>query len=132
MPTSMESVLALIGRWLISLIFVTSAISKIFGWNANVAYMASKHMHAIPLLLATALLIELLGSICLITGLAARAAATVMFLYLVPVTFLLHEFMSTNFQKNVGIMGGLLMIAAMGPGNFALGSPGSRAAGSVR
>lgn len=89
-------------------------------------------MHAIPLLLATALLIELLGSICLITGLAARAAATVMFLYLVPVTFLLHEFMSTNFQKNVGIMGGLLMIAAMGPGNFALDSPGSRAAGSVR
>jgi putative oxidoreductase len=129
MPTSLENILALIGRWLISLIFVTSAISKVFGWNANVEYMASKHMHAIPLLLGTALLIEALGPICLITGLAARAAAAVMFLYLVPVTFLLHEFMSTNFQKNVGIMGGLLMIVALGPGKFALGS---RAPASMR
>jgi putative oxidoreductase len=122
MPAAMESLLALIGRCLISLIFVTSAISKIFGWNANVEYMASKHMHAIPLLLGAALLIEVLGPICLITGFAARAAAAVMFLYLVPVTFLLHEFMSTNFQKNVGIMGGLLMIVALGPGKFTLGS----------
>jgi putative oxidoreductase len=127
MTPSMESLLALIGRWLISLIFVTSAISKLFGWNSNVEYMASKHMPAIPLLLGAALLIETLGSICLITGFAARAAAAVMFLYLVPVTFLLHEFMSTNFQKNVGILGGLLMIVALGPGKYALGyrSPAS-------
>ena len=75
---------------------------------------------AIPVLLAAALVIEGLGSLCLITGFAARAAATVMFLYLIPVTFLLHEFMSTNFQKNLGIMGGLLMIAAYGPGRLAL------------
>jgi uncharacterized membrane protein YphA (DoxX/SURF4 family) len=45
----------------------------------------------------------------------------VMFVYMIPVTFVLHEFMSVNFQKNLGIMGGLLMIAAFGPGGIALG-----------
>ena len=71
-------------------------------------------------MLAAALMVEAAGSFCLITGFGARIAATVMFFYMVPVTFLLHEFMSVNFQKNLGIMGGLLMIAAFGPGRIAL------------
>lgn len=115
-----HGVIPFIGRLLLSLIFFTSAISKSFGWAGNVEYMSSKHLPFIPLLLASALLIEALGSLCLITGFAARLAAAVMFLYLIPVTFLLHDFMGTQFQKNVGIMGGLLMVASFGPGRFAL------------
>jgi uncharacterized membrane protein YphA (DoxX/SURF4 family) len=52
----------------------------------------------------------------------ARIAASVMFLHLIPVTVLLHDFMSTQFEKNFGIMGGLLMIAAYGPGWISLSS----------
>jgi putative oxidoreductase len=118
----LEGVHPLLARLLLSVIFVTSTLSKLFSWNGNVDYMASKHLPMIPVLLAAALAIEGLGSLCLITGVAARAAATVMFLYLIPVTLLLHDFMSTNFEKNLGIMGGLLMIAAYGPGRFALRS----------
>jgi uncharacterized membrane protein YphA (DoxX/SURF4 family) len=44
----------------------------------------------------------------------------VMFLYLIPVTFRLHTFMSTHFQKNIGIMGGLLYVTVYGAGRFAL------------
>lgn len=116
----LQAVLALVGRLLLSLIFVTSAISKSFGWAGNVEYMASKHLPLIPVLLFAALLIEALGSLCLITGFAARTAATVMFIYLIPVTFLLHDFMGTQFQKNVGIMGGLLMVAAFGSGRLSV------------
>jgi len=115
-----QGAVPLIGRLLLSVIFATSAISKSFGWAGNVEYMSSKHLPLIPLLLAAALLIEALGSLCLITGFAARPAATVMFLYMVPVTLLLHDFMGTQFQKNLGIMGGLLMVASFGPGRFAL------------
>lgn len=120
--TLLEGVLPLLARLLLSVIFVTSTLSKLFSWNGNVDYMTSKHLPMIPVLLAAALAIEGLGSLCLITGVAARAAATVLFLYLIPVTLLLHDFMSTNFEKNLGIMGGLLMIAAYGPGRFALRS----------
>lgn len=120
MPTFTQGAISLLARWLISVIFVTSAYSKMFGWSANIEYMNSKHMPAAALLLAAALVVEAAGSFCLITGLFARIAATVMFFYMIPVTFLLHEFMSVNFQKNLGVMGGLLMIAAFGPGRIAL------------
>jgi len=119
-PTFTQGAIALLARWLISIIFVTSAYSKLFGWSANVEYLNSKHMPAVTLLLVVALIVEAAGSFCLITGLGARIAATVMFFYMIPVTFLLHEFMSVNFQKNLGIMGGLLMITAFGPGRIAL------------
>jgi putative oxidoreductase len=121
-PTFTQGAISLLARWLISIIFLTSAYSKIFGWSVNVEYLNSKHMPAVNLLLVAALMVEVAGSLCLITGFGARIAATVMFFYMIPVTFLLHEFMSVNFQKNLGIMGGLLMITAFGPGRMALES----------
>ena len=120
MPTFTQGAITLLARWLVSIIFVTSAYSKLFGWSANIEYMHSKHMPAAVFLLAAALVVEATGSFCLITGFAARIAATVMFFYMIPVTFLLHEFMSVNFQKNLGVMGGLLLIAAFGPGRISL------------
>ena len=120
MPAFTQGAISLLARWLISIIFATSAYSKIFSWSANVEYIHSKHMPAAAALLAAALVIEAAGSFCLNTGFAARIAATVMFFYMIPVTFLLHEFMSVNFQKNLGVMGGLLLIAAFGPGRIAL------------
>jgi putative oxidoreductase len=84
----------------------------------------------IPTMLGTALLIEAAGVLCLVAGWPARAAAFVMFLYLGVVSVLLHNFwaaqgttaggMQTQFLKNVGIMGGLLMIAAYGPGRWSV------------
>jgi putative oxidoreductase len=112
--------LPLLGRLLLSVIFVTSTISKFFGWDSNVQYMASKHLTYIPWLLGAALIIEGLGSLSLISGFGTRVAAGVLFLYLIPVTFLLHDFMSMQFEKNLGIMGGLLLLAAYGPGRFSL------------
>ena len=120
MPTFTQGAITLLARWLVSIIFVTSAYSKLFAWSANIEYMHSKHMPAAAFLLAAALFVEAVGSFCLITGFVARIAAAVMFFYMIPVTFLLHEFMSVNFQKNLGVMGGLLLIAAFGPGRIAL------------
>jgi putative oxidoreductase len=120
-----------------SYIFATSGLAKIFDWSGNVAYMSTRHLPMIPVLLAAALVIEVAGSICLITGYQARWAAAIMFLYLLFVTLLFHNYWSasghmagmqeTEFRKNLGIMGGLLMVAAYGPGAWALGrSPRER------
>ena len=120
-----------IGRLLIVYIFATSGIAKLFDWSGNVQYMSTRHLPLIPALLAIAMLIEIAGSICLVIGLYARVAAFVMFLYLTAVTVLFHNYWAfsgmlagtqeTHFRKNLAIMGGLLMVAAQGPGKWALG-----------
>jgi putative oxidoreductase len=124
-------VVPLIGRLLMTYIFATSGIAKIVSWSGNIAYMSTRHLPFTPLLLAVALVIEVGGSICLITGFQARWAAVIMFVYLFFVTILFHNYWAspgqmagmqeTHFRKNLAIMGGLLMLAAHGPGRWALG-----------
>jgi putative oxidoreductase len=91
--------------------------------------MSTRHLPLIPMLLAAAMVIELAGSACLLTGYQARVAAFVMFWYTTAVTVLFHNYWAagaamgqeTQFRKNLAIMGGLLMLAYSGPGKWALG-----------
>jgi putative oxidoreductase len=131
-PMLSDAVFPLISRLLISAIFIQGAFGKIMGWSGQASYMQSHQLPAqlIPAMLGMALLIELGGVLCLLVGWKARVAAFVMFLYLGMVSVLLHNFWAlhganaggaqTQFLKNVGIMGGLLMIAASGPGKWSL------------
>jgi putative oxidoreductase len=124
-------IVPLVGRFMMTYIFVTSGIAKIFGWSDNVAYMSTRHLPMIPVLLAVAMVIEVAGSVCLVTGYQARIAAFVMFWYTTAVTVLFHNYWAssemmaamqeTHFRKNLAIMGGLLMLAYSGPGKWALG-----------
>jgi len=126
--------LPLLARLALSVEFVYAAQGKAFGWSGQAAYMASQGMTWIGPLLAAALVIEAVGSLCLITGIAARSAAGVMCVYLGIVTVRLHGFWhmtgmaaganETHFFKNLGMMGGLLMIAVYGPGRWALSRRG--------
>ena len=131
-PLLSDAIFPLISRLLIGAIFVQGALGKIMGWSGQASYMQSHQlpMQLIPAMLGMALLIEAGGVLCLLIGWQARAAAFVMFLYLGMVSVLLHNFwalhgasaggMQTQFLKNVGIMGGLLMIASSGPGKWSL------------
>lgn len=131
------SALTLAARLAITAEFVIAALGKSLGWSGQAAYMASHGMTFIVPLLATALVIEAVGSVCLVTGWRAREAAAVMCVYLGIVTVRLHGFWhmsggaagvnQTQFFKNLGMMGGLLMIAVYGPGRWALGHKSSPA-----
>lgn len=126
-----------IGRLLITYIYATSGIAKVTAWQANVEYMNSRHLPLIPVMLAIAALIELGGSLCLITGFQARAAAFVMFLYTAALTVIFHNYWAfsgalrgsqeTHFRKNLAIMGGLLILAYAGPGRWSLGKQSASA-----
>jgi putative oxidoreductase len=120
--STVQNVAALLARLLTSVIFVTAGIAKIIAWDSNISYMATRPLPLIPLLLAVALFIESAGSVSLIVGYQTRIAAWVMFAYMVPVTTLYHKFGSTNYQKNLGIMGALLMLAVFGGGSWSLDS----------
>jgi putative oxidoreductase len=129
-------VIPLLGRLLMTYIFLTSGLAKVVDWPGSIAYMSTRHLPFIPLLLGIATVIELGGSLCLITGYQARLAALVMFVYLLAVTVLFHNYwamrpevagmVETHFRKNLGIMGGLLMLVYSGPGAWALGGSADR------
>jgi putative oxidoreductase len=129
---ALDGVLPLAARLLVSVEFVNATLGKIFDWSGQAAYMASHGLPMIRPLLTAALVIEGVGSVCLITGYRARSAAAVMFVYLGIVSLTLHNFWTmtggaaganeTEFFKNLGIMGGLLMIACYGPGRWSLGA----------
>src|SRR5258707_6189559 len=89
-------VVPLAGRLMMTYIFATSGIGKIFGWSGNVAYMSTRHLPMIPLLLGAAMVIEVAGCICLVTGYQARIAAFAMFWYTTAATVAFHNYSGTN------------------------------------
>jgi len=124
----------LAARLALSSEFVIAALGKARDWSGQKAYMASHGLGMLDPLLGAALFIEAAGSCCLVTGFEAREAAAIMFVYLGIVSVELHDFWAmtgtaaganeTHFFKNLGMMGGLLMTAAYGPGRWALGRRG--------
>ena len=125
-----RDLLALTGRLFVSGIFVQAVLGKTLGWSGQAQYMAANGMHHVSLLLGAALLIEAVGTLCIVLGYRASTAALIMSVYLLIVTIRLHNFwafqgdragmLQTHFFKNLAIVGGLLFIAAFGPGRLAL------------
>jgi putative oxidoreductase len=130
MFTKFHSCMAVTGRVLLSVIFLLSGISKITQWDATAGLMAAHHMPAVPQLLTGAIVVEVLGGLCLLLGFWTRTASLVLFLYLIPATLIFHNFwnlqgaerqdMMIHFLKNLAIMGGLLELSAHGAGAWSV------------
>jgi len=116
----------LLGRLLLSVIFILSGIQKLTIFNGVAADMANRHIPLATVALAITLIIEIGGGLMVLTGFKARYAALVIFLWLIPVTLVYHHFWGVaeaekqgqivNFLKNLAIMGGLLILAYVNPG----------------
>lgn len=119
----MRSYVPLIARILLGLIFVMSGVTKITGFEGTQQYMAA---HGIPLTaiaLVGAIGVEILGGLSIMLGLWARIGATVLVLFLIPATLIFHTDFGQQtqlimFLKNLAIMGGLLLVAAFGTGDY--------------
>lgn len=124
----------LIGRLLISNIFILSGFNKLNSFSATAAYMATK-MPAlddsfIQALLVATILIELGGGVMFLLGIYARYAAAAILAFLIPVTWIFHGYWGLpteqmrmellQFQKNLAIMGGLAYIIACGAGSMSV------------
>lgn len=120
---------ALLGRILLATIFILSGLQKIPNWDATAGMMGDKGLPMAEVLLALTVLIEVGAGLLLAAGVWTRWASLGLFLYLVPVTLVFHDFWSyggtarqmqaINFLKNLAIMGGLLQAAAFAPEGLA-------------
>ena len=125
----------LLGRVLLALIFILSGYGKIGGFAQTAAVIAGKGLPMAEVLLVVTIAIELGGGLMLLAGWQARWAALAIFLWLIPVTFLFHNYWAVDaaqtrnqfnhFYKNLCIMGGMLYVFAYGPGPFSLGKAGT-------
>ena len=113
----MTNVLDLLGRILISALFLISALNKIFNLDGSMSWMEG---YGIPgLLIFPAIAIEIILPIFVIIGYQARIAAGILAIFCLMTAFLFHFDFSNqsqfiSFLKNIGLAGGFLFIVVNG------------------
>ncbi len=121
----MNSLAALAGRILIALIFLQSGIYKFMYYAPTLGYMIKAGLPFPEVLLIASGIIEIVAALAIIAGWNARWAAAALVLWMIPVTLVFHnpaggQEQMAHFMKNVAIMGGLLVLWALGPGALSL------------
>ena len=117
----------LLGRILISFMFLQSGINKIGGYKATLGYMESKGVPG--MLLPLVIFVEIAGAIAVIVGWQARLFAFLLAGFCILAALFFHmdfsnQMQTIMFMKNLAIAGGFLMIFAHGAGDFSLGRKG--------
>jgi putative oxidoreductase len=122
----------LIGRIFLGAIFIWSSFDKIVDFRLYEGLLNTHGVHNAFLFVIGAMAVEFFGGLALMLGLFARFAAFILMIYMVPATFIFHDFWIINeaaekhlqtilFFKNIAIFGGLLYVLACGPGRFHYG-----------
>jgi len=113
----MANVLDLIGRILISALFLISAFNKVFNLDGSMGWMES---FGVPgFFIFPAIAIEIILPILVIVGYQAKIAASILAIFCLLTAFLFHFDFSdqsqlVSFLKNIGLAGGFLFIVANG------------------
>jgi len=120
----------LVGRVLLALLFVYFGYLKLMSFGGTVGYFTKWEFPMPQVAAVLAVIFELGGGILLLIGWKTRWAAWALALYVVIATAVAHRFwtyeaaqvfnQTSHFFKNVSIIGGLLCIAAMGPGRYSV------------
>ena len=103
----------LIGRILISAIFISAIPSKIIDFDKNVELIISKNIpyFIAPFLLVSAIICLFFGSMLFISGIKQRAGAILLLIFIVPTTFIFHffPFEIKPVLMNSSLAGGLIL-----------------------
>jgi putative oxidoreductase len=126
-----QDVLLLIGRILIGWIFVQSSLGKLMDINAFAASLGRNGVPEPTLFAYIGALVEFLGGLALLTGLATRYAAVLMILFVIVATLISHRYwqfadaaqrhaQEINFYKNLAIIGGILCLFVTAGGRLSI------------
>jgi|TARA_B110000503_G_scaffold98603_1_gene147736 putative oxidoreductase len=130
--TTLHNTGALTGRILLAALFIPAGISKIVGFEGTVGYIASVGLPLATLAAIIAVVVELFAGLALLVGYRIKLAAVVLAVFTLVATVLFHNFWAMPadqaymqqlmFMKNIAIVGGLLLVAALGGGTWVLGA----------
>ena len=119
----MSSATALLGRLLMSAIFIYFGANKLLSFPATVTLMGNEHLPLPWAAAIVAVIVELLGGIAILIGFRTRAVAAVLAVYCVATAFIAHYHPGDNnqmihFMKNICMAGGFLQLVAWGGGRY--------------
>ena len=130
--TTLHNTSALTGRILLAALFIPAGISKIVGFEGTVGYIASVGLPLATVAAITAIVVELIAGLALLVGYRIKLAAVILAVFTLVATVLFHNFWAMPadqaymqqlmFMKNIAVVGGLLMVAALGGGTWVLGA----------
>ena len=126
----MNNVLNLMGRLLLAALFLPAGLSKLSGFEGTVGYITSVGLPLPAVAAAGALVVEILGSVALAVGFQTRIVAAVLALFTLVASVFFHAFWAAApeqafvqqllFFKNIGVVGGLLVLVSSGAGAWSL------------
>jgi putative oxidoreductase len=133
MPQILRGLVTVLGRLLLSAIFLLAAVgNKIPNFSGVAKAMESVGVPAPQLLLVGAIAFLIVGSLSVILGYKARFGAALLLAFLVLATYYFHPFWKLQghaqqeqmiqFMKNLSMMGAMLFIVANGSGPMSLDS----------
>ena len=110
------SLLNLIARVLLCVVFVNAVIGKLTGFAGVAGAFAAKGLQLAPVLLVAAMALMAVGSALVISGWKARLGVALLLVFLIPTTLIFHGGVADKMEriqlfKNLAIMGGLLLVA---------------------
>ena len=119
----MANLIDLIGRILISALFLLSAYDKIFSIDGSMSWMEG---FGVPgFLLYPAIALEIILPLCIIIGYQARIAAGLLAIFCLATAFIFHldfidPIQKISFLKNLGLAGVFLFIIVNRTRNWAI------------
>lgn len=130
MTNTLQNPLSLVGRLLLAALFLPAGIAKLTGFAGTVDYIGSVGLPLPSLAAALAIIVEIGGGLALLAGFGTRVAAIVLALFTLAASFFFHNYWGMPadqqfvqqllFNKNIAVAGGLLALAAGGPGGWSL------------
>lgn len=122
---AVTTIVPLIGRVLISAIFILSGLSKLAAPAMTIGYIQSV---GLPFPLGAFVLsafVELVGGFALLVGLRTRIVAAVLVIFSLATAIFFHRALGDqnqfiHFFKNVAMAGGLLHVVSFGGGRLSL------------
>jgi len=127
----MKDIIDLIGRILISIIFLYEAYDSIFYYKETKEVMTAYGFEGYQdfLIIASTICLVLGGTLLLI-GYRSGFGSFLILLYWIPVTFIVHSFWNVPpevqrieailFMKNLAIIGGLMLVYVNGSGRYSV------------
>jgi putative oxidoreductase len=118
-----------VARFLFAIMFVLAGVNHFS--SGSISYAASQGIPMADILVPISGVLALVGGLSVITGFHARVGAVLLLIFMIPVTFLMHNFWAvadpqmaqmqmSHFLKNISMIGGALLITFYGAGPFSV------------